>query len=131
MACWKVRRDGFRGSESLDDCCGAAEVVMAETEVPANRRKVCRGFRKRVGEEQRWKERREAWGFRNEMTKGKASMAIAAACAFLSLKLSKSQPLGLGWGFMMINFGGTRPFYLFMQGLSLTSPLFIYFFSFE
>lgn len=50
MACWKVGTELLWGSEfgSVDECCGAAEVLIAETEVPAKRRRTPRELQKRL-----------------------------------------------------------------------------------
>lgn len=51
MACWKVGTEPFCGSEfgSVDECCGAAEVLIAEKAVPAKRRRTPRELQKRLG----------------------------------------------------------------------------------
>ena len=83
MACWKVGTEDLRASllllESVDEeCCGIVEVLIEDTVV----------VRVKWRREKRWlrlavrrREKREVWGLRKEMTKGKARMAMAIAMA--------------------------------------------------
>ena len=66
--------------ESVDEeCCGIVEVLIEDTVV----------VRVKWRREKRWlrlavrrREKREVWGLRKEMTKGKARMAMASSLSF-------------------------------------------------
>lgn len=99
IACWNVGTEAFRGSllGSVDECCGAAEVLIAETEVLVKWRWL---KPRQLGfglADERNKDRRAAWGFRTEMTKGSARIVIAASLARLRLQrtLATGQLRGL------------------------------------
>ena len=102
MACWKVGTEDLRASllllESVDEeCCGIVEVLIEDTVV----------VRVKWRREKRWlrlavrrREKREVWGLRKEMTKGKARMAMASSLSFEARRVRLSHSF---LGFM----GGT------------------------
>ena len=107
MACWKVGTGHLiasllllllleleSGSESVEgECCGILveeeEVLIAET---AKRRRGRKRWWLRLAIRKR--ERPEAWGLRNEMTRGKARMAMAMALKGLEAWTEKLSQLG-------------------------------------
>ena len=102
MACWKVGTGHLiasllleleSGSESVEgECCGILveeEVLIAET---AKRRRGRKRWWLRLAIRKR--ERPEAWGLRNEMTRGKARMAMAMALKGLEAWTERLSQLG-------------------------------------
>lgn len=67
---------------SVEECIGAADVLIAETAVPANRRRVANQVEHDLPVQKR--QRLEVWGLMNEMTKGNARMAMAHQSSSLS-----------------------------------------------